>query len=73
MAQPGLNDDEDAEMDEDIACNSIPLSNFKSNNIYKKEKFLQSPRAMSPGGRIQMEAPLSPGASNCMRDSLFRN
>jgi hypothetical protein len=30
---PAQNDDGDAAMDEDIACNLIPISNFKSNNI----------------------------------------
>jgi hypothetical protein len=32
VAKPGGGDD-DAIMDEDIACNSIPITNFKSNNI----------------------------------------
>lgn len=32
VAKPGAGDD-DAIMDEDIACNSIPITNFKSNNI----------------------------------------
>jgi hypothetical protein len=34
IAQPGQNnDDNDLAMDEEIACNMIPISNFKSNNI----------------------------------------
>jgi hypothetical protein len=67
-----MNDDGDADMDEDIACNNIPINNFKSNNIKEKELFIQPPGSMSPGGRMAMEAPLSPGAGLCMRDNNFK-
>jgi hypothetical protein len=59
-------------MDEDIACNSIPVTSFKSNNIQKREKFIQPVGAMSPGGMAVMNAPLSPGAGFCMRDNSFK-
>ena len=69
---PAQNDDGDAAMDEEIACNSIPISNFKSNNIQKREQFIQPIGAMSPGGVIALEAPLSPGAGFCLRDNQFK-
>lgn len=51
VAKPGGGDgDDDAIMDEDIACNTIPMTNFKSNNIQKREKFIQPVGMMSPGG-----------------------
>jgi len=51
IAQPGMNDDnDDVDMDEENACNSIPIANFKSNNIHKKERYIQTPGMMSPGG-----------------------
>ena len=59
-------------MDEDIACNSIPVTSFKSNNIQKMEKFMQPVGAMSPGGMAVMNAPLSPGAGFCMIDNSFK-
>ena len=58
-------------MDEEIACNSIPITNFKSNNI-KKEKFIQPVGMMSPGGINAMNEPMSPGAGFCMRDNSFK-
>jgi hypothetical protein len=66
-------DDGDAAMDEDIACNSIPITNFKSNNIQKKERFIQPVGAMSPGGAMSMNAPMSPGAGFAMRDWNFKS
>lgn len=39
VAKPGGGDD-DAIMDEDIACNQIPITNFKSNNIQKRQQFI---------------------------------
>ena len=59
-------------MDEEINCNDIPISVFKSNNIQKKEKVIQSPGCLSPGGQARLEAPLSPGASFAMRDISFK-
>jgi len=43
-------EEEDAAMDEEIQLNDIPISNFKSNNMQRKEKFIQEVGAMSPGG-----------------------
>jgi len=40
VSQPGQNDDNDIMMDEELSCNQIPITNFKSNNIQKKEKFI---------------------------------
>ena len=68
----GTNDDGDVAMDEDIACNSIPITNFKSNNIQSKERYLQPMGAMSPGGMASLNAPLSPSAGFAMRDNSFR-
>lgn len=59
-------------MEEDIGTNMIPITNFKSNNIQKKEKFIQPVGALSPGGALAMAAPLSPGAGYCMRDNSFK-
>jgi len=74
VAQPGnKGDEEDVAMDEDdIAFNEIPIINYKSNNIKKKEHFMQPAAMMSPGGRLAMEAPMSPGAGFCMRDNQFK-
>ena len=73
IAQPGQNnDDNDLAMDEEIACNMIPISNFKSNNIKQKEQFIQPVGMMSPGGQAAMHAPLSPQAEFCMRDNNFK-
>ena len=47
-------------MDEDMK--DIPLSNLKSNNVDKKEKYLKLALEMSPQGMQEIEAPLSPGA-----------
>ena len=69
---PAQNDDGDAAMDEEIATNSIPISIFKSNNIQKREQFIQPIGMMSPGGIIALEAPLSPGAGFCLRDNQFK-
>lgn len=57
---------------EDIACNLIPITAFKSNNVQRKDKFIQPVGAMSPGGLMAMERPLSPNAGFCMRDNSFR-
>jgi len=72
IAKPGQDDDQDAMMDEDLACNQIPFSNFKSNNLKEKERFLLPLGAMSPGGQARMEAPLSPGAGFAMRTNFKR-
>lgn len=63
--------DEDA-ADENIACNLIPITAFKSNNVQRKDKFIQPVGMMSPGGLMAMERPLSPNAGFCMRDNSFR-
>lgn len=57
-------------MDEDLACNSIPLSEFKSNNLMHKERFLLPLGQMSPTGKASIEAPLSPGAGMAMRTNF---
>lgn len=59
-------------MDEDIGCNEIPISSFKSNNIQGRERFIQPVGMMSPGGQMALNAPLSPSAAYCMRDGNFR-
>ena len=40
IAMPGQGDDQDAMMDDDLACSKIPLSEFKSNNLKQKERFI---------------------------------
>jgi len=55
-------------MDEEIACNQIPISNFKSNNMKKKEQFIQPIAQMSPTGMAKFEPPTSPSAAIGMRD-----
>jgi hypothetical protein len=72
ITQPGQATEEDAAMDEEMQCNDIPISNFKSNNIQKKEKYMQLADQLSPRGKISIEAPLSPGASFAMRDGNFK-
>ena len=57
---------------EDIACNLIPFTAFKSNNVQKKDKFIQPVGAMSPGGLMALDQPLSPNAGFCMRDNSFK-
>lgn len=72
IPQPGQTNEEDAAMDEEIQCSDIPITSFKSNNIQKKERFIQLAGQLSPRGQVQIEAPLSPGASFAMRDNQFR-
>ena len=60
-------------MDEDISCNNIPISNFKSNNIQNKERYIQNIDQMSPGRQVELNAPLSPSAAFAMRDNIFKN
>lgn len=57
-------------MDEDHACNSIPLNNFKSKNM--KDLYIKRAADMSPNGRLQLNEPLSPGANFAMRDNNFK-
>ena len=59
-------------MDEEIQCSDIPITSFKSNNIEKKERFIQPAGQLSPKGQMQIDAPLSPTASYAMRDTQFR-
>ena len=51
IQKPAQMVDEDAAMDEDIQCNDIPISKFKSNNIQNKERYIQMIGQMSPRGQ----------------------
>jgi hypothetical protein len=73
IQKPAQMVEEDAAMDEDIQCNNIPISNFKSNNIQNKERYIKMMGEMSPRGQQEINAPLSPGASFAMRDNVFKN
>lgn len=59
-------------MDEEFACNQIPFSNLKSNNLQNKERFLLPLGSLSPVGQEQVNAPLSPGAGFAMRTNFKR-
>ena len=72
IAKPGQDDDQDATMDEDLACTQIPFSSFKSNHLNEKERFILPLGAMSPGGAARMEEPHSPGAGFALRTNFKR-
>ena len=57
-------------MDEDLACNQIPFSNFKSNNLKEKERFLLPLGDINSMDAVNIDAPLSPGAGFAMRSNF---
>lgn len=57
-------------MDAEMACNQIPMLNFKSNNTKEKDRFFLPLGAMSPTSAGRWEEPLSPGAGMAMRTNF---
>ena len=56
-------------MDEQTVCNSIPISKFKSSHVFKKKQ-MEIDVALKCGEGSEQ---LSPGATQALRDTNFRN
>ena len=62
-------------MSEEYVTSKIPMSQFQSNNIAKKPRFLEplDLAKLGTGGQENLvETPLSPGAQFAMRDVSFK-